>query len=66
MGESGATTVLSINFLDKNSAIPASVIASKGISGQSFLRFSVRTKDSQNNTYSEEKKFITILTHQEM
>ena len=29
-------------------------MASKGIYGQSFLRFSVRTKDSQNNTYLEE------------
>ena len=54
MGESGGTTVSNINFLDKNSSIPASVMASKGIYGQSFLRFSVRTKDSQNNTYSEE------------
>ena len=54
MGESGGLTTSNINFLDKNSAIPASIIASKGISGQSFLRFSVRTKDSQNNTYSEE------------
>lgn len=54
MGESGGTTVSNINFSDKNSAIPVSIIASKGISGQSFLRFSVRTKDSQNNTYAEE------------
>ena len=54
MGESGGTTVSSINFLDKNSAIPASVMASKGFSGQSYLRFSVRTRDSQNNTYLEE------------
>ena len=54
MGESGGTTVSNINFLDKNSSIPASVMASKGLYGQSFLRFSVRTKDSQNNTYSEE------------
>ena len=54
MGESGGTTVSSIKFLDKNSAIPASVIASKGLSGQSYLRFSVRTRDSQNTTYSEE------------
>ena len=54
MGESGGTTVSNINFLDKNSSIPASIIASKGIYGQSFLRFSVRTKDSQNTTYSEE------------
>ena len=54
MGESGGTTASSINFLDKNSAVPASIIASKGSGGQSFLRFSVRTKDSQNNTYAEE------------
>ena len=54
IGESGGTTVSTINFLDKNSSIPASVMASKGIYGQSLLRFSVRTKDSQNNTYSEE------------
>ena len=53
MGESGGTTVSNINFLDKNSAIPASVMASKGLYGQSYLRFSVRTKDSQN-TYLEE------------
>ena len=54
MGESGSTTVSNINFLDKNSSVPASVMASKGLYGQSYLRFSVRTKDSQNNTYSEE------------
>ena len=54
MGESGGTTVSNINFLDKNSSIPACVMASKGLYGQSFLRFGVRTKDSQNNTYSEE------------
>ena len=54
MGESGATTTSNINFLDKNSSIPASIVASKGLYGQSFLRFSVRTKDSQNTTYSEE------------
>lgn len=54
MGESGGTTVSNINFLDKNSSIPASVMASKGLYGQSFLRFSVRTKDSQNTIYSEE------------
>ena len=54
MGESGATTVSNISFLDKNSSIPVSIMASKGLSGQSYLRFSVRTRDSQNNTYSEE------------
>ena len=55
MGESGGTTVVSnIKFLDKNASIPVSIIASKGLYGQSFLRFSVRTKDSQNNTYLEE------------
>ena len=54
IGESGGTTVSTISFLDKNSAIPASVTASKGFYGQSFLRFNVRTKDSQNNAYSEE------------
>ena len=54
MGETSARTTSNINFLDKNSAIPASVIASKGLYGQTFLRFSVRTKDSQNNTYTEE------------
>ena len=54
MGESGGTTVSNISFLDKNSSIPVSIMASKGLSGQSYLRFSVRTRDSQNNTYSEE------------
>ena len=54
MGESGGTTVSNISFLDKNSSIPVSILASKGFSGQSYLRFAVRTKDSQNNTYSEE------------
>ena len=54
MGESGGTTVSSINFLDKNSSVPASVMASKGLYGQSYLRFAVRTKDSQNTPYSEE------------
>ena len=54
MGESGGVTTSIINFLDKNSSIPASIIASKGLYGQSFLRFSVRTKDSQNNTLAEE------------
>lgn len=54
MGESGGTTISSIDFLDKNYSKPVSVTASKGLSGQSYLRFSVRTKDSQNNTYVEE------------
>lgn len=58
MGESGGTTVSNINFLDKDSSIPASVMASKGLYGQTFLRFSVRTKDSQNTNYAEEIYYV--------
>ena len=57
IGESGETTVSNIKFLDKNSFIPVAITASKGIFGQSYLRFAVRTKDSQNNTYLEEIYF---------
>ena len=54
MGESGTATISNISFLDKNFSIPVSIMASKGLYGQSYLRFAVRTKDSQNTTYSEE------------
>ena len=57
MAEVSSVTQTNILFTDKNGLIPVSIIASKGINGESFLRQAVRTKDVDDNIITEELYF---------